>query len=50
MSKKLKTLICFISVNCWPNENGDDCEVTIEYELQAKDLELNDVVIYIPVP
>jgi len=39
-----------LTINCWPNENGDDCEVTIEYELQAKDLELNDVVIYIPVP
>lgn len=39
-----------LTINCWPNENGDDCEVTIEYELQAKDLELNDVVISIPVP
>ena len=40
----------FISVNCWPNENDGECEVTIEYELQLKDLELNDVTIYIPVP
>lgn len=39
-----------LTINCWPNENGDDCEVTIEYELQAKDLELNDVIISIPVP
>jgi len=39
-----------LTINCWPNENDGDCEVTIEYELQLKDLELNDVVISIPVP
>lgn len=39
-----------LTINCWPNENDDQCEVTIEYELQLKDLELNDVTISIPVP
>jgi len=39
-----------LTINCWPNENGDECEVTIEYELQLKHLELNDVSISIPVP
>lgn len=39
-----------LTINCWPNENDGECEVTIEYELQLKDLELNDVTIYIPVP
>jgi len=39
-----------LTINCWPNENEDSCEVTIEYELQQKDLELNNVIIYIPVP
>ena len=38
-------------VNCWPNEDGDGgCDVNIEYELQAEDLELIDVTISIPVP
>lgn len=39
-----------LTINCWPNENGDECEVTIEYELQLNDMELNDVTISIPVP
>jgi len=39
-----------LTINCWPNENGDECEVTIEYELQLTDLELSDVTISIPVP
>lgn len=39
-----------LTINCWPNENDGQCEVTIEYELQSKDLELNDVTISIPVP
>lgn len=39
-----------LTINCWPNQNDDECEVTIEYELQLKDLELNDVTISIPVP
>ena len=48
MHIKLHTMI--FSVNCWPNENDGQCEVTIEYELNNEDLELNDVVIQIPVP
>ena len=39
-----------ISVNCWPNESGNGCDVNIEYELEREELELNDVVISIPVP
>lgn len=37
-------------VNCWPSESGSSCDVNIEYELQEEDLELNDIVITIPVP
>lgn len=38
-------------VNCWPAENGrGGCDVNIEYELQDDRLELNDVVIVIPLP
>lgn len=46
-------LICLrlpSSVNCWPSESGTGCDVNIEYELQEDSLELNDVVISIPVP
>lgn len=39
-----------LTINCWPNDNDGQCEVTIEYELQLKDLEINDVSISIPVP
>ncbi|XP_065055844.1 coatomer subunit delta-like [Rhopilema esculentum] len=39
-----------LTINCWPNENDGQCEVTIEYELNLEDLELNDVTIQIPVP
>jgi len=39
-----------LTINCWPNENDGQCEVTIEYELNNEDLELNDVLIQIPVP
>ena len=38
------------SVNCWPSESGNGCDVNIEYELQEDNLELNDVVITIPLP
>lgn len=38
------------TVNCWPSESGTGCDVNIEYELQEENLELNDVVISIPVP
>lgn len=39
-----------LTINCWPNENEGDCEVTIEFELQNKNLELSDVTISIPIP
>jgi len=39
-----------LTINCWPNENEDECEVTIEYELQLKALELKDVTMSIPIP
>ncbi|XP_074653755.1 coatomer subunit delta-like [Tubulanus polymorphus] len=39
-----------LSINCWPSENGPTCDVNIEYELENEDLELNNVVISIPVP
>ena len=43
--------ILFFLVNCWPAENGrGGCDVNIEYELQDDRLELNDVVIVIPLP
>ena len=45
--------MCFLLsllVNCWPNENEGQCEVTIEYELQLTGIELNDVTISVPVP
>ena len=39
------------SVNCWPSENGQGgCDVNIEYELEQSQLELQDVVITIPIP
>lgn len=38
------------AVNCWPSESGNSCDVNIEYELQEESLELNDVVISIPLP
>ncbi|XP_066565014.1 archain 1a [Amia ocellicauda] len=39
-----------LTINCWPSESGNGCDVNIEYELQEEALELNDVVISIPVP
>lgn len=39
-----------LSINCWPSENGDGCDVNIEYELNHAHMELNDVNIYIPLP
>lgn len=39
-----------LSINCWPNETNKGCDVNIEYELEKEDMELNDVVISIPVP
>ena len=40
-----------LSINCWPSDNGSGgCDVNIEYELENSDLELQDVVITIPIP
>merc|ERR1712001_289379 len=42
-----------LSINCWPSENGQGgCDVNIEYELEqsVEHLELEDVVINIPIP
>ncbi|XP_046447196.1 coatomer subunit delta-like [Daphnia pulex] len=40
-----------LNINCWPAENGrGGCDVNIEFELQDDRLELNDVVIVIPLP
>jgi len=40
-----------ISINCWPSDNGSGgCDVNIEFELLNRELELNDVVISIPIP
>merc|ERR1712012_935319 len=40
-----------LSINCWPSENGQGgCDVNIEYELEQDQLELQDVVITIPIP
>lgn len=40
-----------LSINCWPSENGSGgCDVNIEFELENTDLELQDVVISIPIP
>ncbi|XP_077312955.1 coatomer subunit delta [Lithobates pipiens] len=39
-----------LTINCWPSESGSGCDVNIEYELQEDKLELNDVVITIPLP
>ena len=42
--------ICSL-VNCWPSDNGQGgCDVNIEYVLEQEHLELNDVVIAIPIP
>ena len=42
--------IFLITVNCWPNESDNGCDVNIEYELEREELELSDVTISIPVP
>ena len=45
-----RVFIYFLLVNCWPSENDGQCDVNIEYELLQENLQLNDVVISIPVP
>ena len=43
--------LALFSVNCWPSDNGQGgCDVNIEYELEQDQLELQDVVITIPIP
>merc|ERR1712018_451400 len=40
-----------LSINCWPSDNGQGgCDVNIEYELEQSQLELQDVVITVPIP
>uniref|UniRef100_T1IL15 Coatomer subunit delta n=1 Tax=Strigamia maritima TaxID=126957 RepID=T1IL15_STRMM len=40
-----------LSINCWPSENGQNgCDVNIEYELEQEKMELNNVVVTIPIP
>jgi len=37
-----------ISINCWPEEDGADMSVNVEYTVERDDLELHSVVIVIP--
>ncbi|XP_019851522.1 PREDICTED: coatomer subunit delta-like isoform X1 [Amphimedon queenslandica] len=37
-------------INCWPSENAGSCDVNVEYELLHDYLQLNEVVISIPIP
>jgi len=51
--KSVSPVVChcqllYLTVNCWPNEFGSKCDVNIEYSLENTDMELNDVVISIP--
>ncbi|KAI9481598.1 MAG: hypothetical protein EXX96DRAFT_567347 [Benjaminiella poitrasii] len=40
-----------LTVTCWPSPAGNGtCDVNVEYELENDELELRDVVIYIPLP
>jgi len=40
-----------LSINCWPSESeGGGVDVNIEYELEKEDMELNQVLIQIPLP
>ena len=49
--RSFKANLDFFSVNCWPSDNGQGgCDVNIEYELEQDQLELQDVVITIPIP
>ena len=47
----IDNLLPIFLVNCWPSDNGQGgCDVNIEYELEQDQLELQDVVITIPIP
>ncbi|XP_071531635.1 coatomer subunit delta [Panulirus ornatus] len=38
-----------LSINCWPQENGaGGCDVNIEYNLENREMQLNEVTITIP--
>lgn len=39
-----------LAINCWPNDTGSGCDVNIEYELKRLHMELQDVVVAIPLP
>ncbi|KAF8358314.1 copd-1 [Pristionchus pacificus] len=39
-----------ITLNVWPQEAPDGCQVNIEYTLKRTDMALNDVVITVPLP
>lgn len=38
------------TVSCWPSSRAEGLSVSVEYELVRKDMELNNVVIAIPIP
>lgn len=38
------------TVSCWPSSSAEGLSVSVEYELVRKDMELNNVVIAIPIP
>ena len=40
----------FFQVNCWPSESKSGCDVSIEYELQKLHLELQNILVIIPLP
>lgn len=39
-----------LTINCWPSETKNGCDVSIEYELQKLNLELKNVAIIVPIP
>lgn len=55
MNLRCPSLVCLynsllIAVTCWPTQTGPETfEVNMEYELQRTDLQLQNVVISIPI-
>jgi len=39
-----------LTINCWPSETRNGCDVNIEYELQKTNLELKNVIITVAMP
>lgn len=39
-----------VTLNCWPQESPNGCQVNIEYTLQKDDLSLENVIITVPLP